>query len=40
MTQDELGRDRLLRAALRRAEPTDAVPEEHDADMGQASGKP
>ena len=36
MTQDELGRDRLLRAALRRAEPTDAVPEEQDADMGQA----
>ena len=25
MTQDELGRDRLLRAALRRAEPTDAT---------------
>ena len=40
MTQDELGRDRLLRAALRRAEPTDAVPEEHGADMGQASPDP
>ena len=34
MTQDELGRDRLLRAALRRAEPTDAVPEEQDVAMG------
>ena len=40
MTQDELGWDRLLRAALRRAEPTDAVPEEQDADMGQASLDP
>ena len=35
MPQDELGRDKLLRAALRRAEPTDAVPEEQGADMGQ-----
>ncbi len=33
MTQDELGRDRLLRAALRRAEPTDAVPEGQDVAM-------
>ena len=33
MTQDELGRDRLLRAALRRAEPTDVVPEDQDAAM-------
>ena len=39
MTQDELGWDRLLRAALRRAEPTDAVPEEQDADNELSEGQ-
>ena len=40
MTQDELGRDRPLRAALRRAESTDAVPEERDAAMEPARPDP
>ena len=40
MTQDELGRDRLLRAALRRAEPAEAVPEDQDEAMEPARPDP
>ena len=40
MTQDELGRDRALRVALRRAGPTDAVPEDQDAAMEPARPDP
>ena len=40
MTQDELGRDRLLRAALRRAEPTDAVAGDQDVAMEPARPDP